>query len=128
LNSLGEIFVSERNKPHSLYYQRFNQTLIKKSSRSNVIRYVQDDHRRRGKLVRKFYVMNILSCLPDVELYNEYGPTEATVWATVYKTIPAESEAKRADRRKPISNCQIYILRRKSKSCSDSVFRGGVYL
>jgi non-ribosomal peptide synthetase component F len=47
--------------------------------------------------------------LPDVELYNEYGPTEATVWATVYRITPAESEPN-VPIGKPISNCQIYIL------------------
>jgi amino acid adenylation domain-containing protein/FkbM family methyltransferase len=44
----------------------------------------------------------------DASLYNEYGPTEGTVWATVYKI---ERNAKRQiPIGSPISNTQIYIL------------------
>ncbi|MEZ4709409.1 MAG: amino acid adenylation domain-containing protein [Caldilineaceae bacterium] len=47
--------------------------------------------------------------LPQTALYNEYGPTEGTVWSTVYQMHAA-------DRRpsipigKPIPNMQVYIL------------------
>ncbi|WP_419788897.1 amino acid adenylation domain-containing protein [Mucilaginibacter sp. E4BP6] len=29
-------------------------------------------------------------CLPDCQLYNEYGPTECTIWATVDRIFPGE--------------------------------------
>lgn len=47
--------------------------------------------------------------LPTATLYNEYGPTEATVWATVH---PCETRPKRVTVSigKPIANTQIYVL------------------
>jgi len=47
--------------------------------------------------------------LPDVSLYNEYGPTEATVWTTVYKTSGTEQGA-RIPIGKPIANAAVYLL------------------
>lgn len=47
--------------------------------------------------------------LKNTSLYNEYGPTEATVWSTVYKCQPEESLA-RVPIGSPIINTQIYIL------------------
>ncbi len=47
--------------------------------------------------------------LPEVALFNEYGPTEATVWCSVYETRPGETLA-RMPIGKPISNTQMYIL------------------
>ncbi|NES02959.1 MAG: amino acid adenylation domain-containing protein [Okeania sp. SIO2F4] len=47
--------------------------------------------------------------LENTSLYNEYGPTEATVWSTVYKCQPEESITKVPIGR-PISNVQTYIL------------------
>ena len=44
--------------------------------------------------------------LPNTTLYNEYGPTEATVWSTVSQLKPSQP----ISIGKPISNTQIYIL------------------
>ncbi|HLK58813.1 MAG TPA: amino acid adenylation domain-containing protein, partial [Chthonomonadaceae bacterium] len=47
--------------------------------------------------------------LPQAELYNEYGPTEATVWASVWQADPnAIPETVPIGR--PIENTQIYLL------------------
>ncbi len=47
--------------------------------------------------------------LKNTSLYNEYGPTEATVWSTVYKCQPEDSYRKVPIGR-AINNTQIYIL------------------
>jgi amino acid adenylation domain-containing protein len=46
--------------------------------------------------------------LPQASLYNEYGPTEATVWSSVY--LCHSQELTRIPIGHPISNTQIYIL------------------
>jgi amino acid adenylation domain-containing protein/non-ribosomal peptide synthase protein (TIGR01720 family) len=44
--------------------------------------------------------------LPRTALYNEYGPTEATVWSTVSQLLPSQP----ITIGQPIANTQIYIL------------------
>lgn len=45
--------------------------------------------------------------LPDVALYNEYGPTECTVWATLARLDQQRGEVTIGG---PIANTQVYIL------------------
>jgi amino acid adenylation domain-containing protein len=46
---------------------------------------------------------------PQVELFNEYGPSEATVWASVHRCIhPLERQSVPIGR--PIANARVYIL------------------
>jgi amino acid adenylation domain-containing protein len=103
LNNLSEIFISEEIT-HTLLLPTLYQTLIK-----NLPKRVFKTIIVAGEACPKVLCSEHFKLLPDVELYNEYGPTEATVWATVYKTTPAESELN-VPIGKPISNCQIYIL------------------
>ena len=49
--------------------------------------------------------------LPQALLFNEYGPTEATVWSTVYRCGSAEQLASTPIGR-PIANTQTYVLDR----------------
>ncbi len=47
--------------------------------------------------------------LPQVTLFNEYGPTEATVWSSVFECEPgAEDSAVPIGR--PIANARLYVL------------------
>ena len=46
--------------------------------------------------------------LPSVQLHNEYGPTEATVWSSVHEVQKATATSVPIG--KPISNTQIYLL------------------
>ncbi len=50
--------------------------------------------------------------LPTAALYNEYGPTEATVWSSVYAVGRISESVTRQTIAigKPISNTQLYIL------------------
>ncbi len=56
------------------------------------------------ELVRRHYQL-----LPQAVLYNEYGPTEATVWCSVYQTTREEVGA-RVPIGKPIAHMQLYVL------------------
>ncbi len=48
---------------------------------------------------------------PQVELFNEYGPSEATVWASMYRCAdPLGSQSVPIGR--PIANTRVYILDR----------------
>jgi len=47
--------------------------------------------------------------LPQTSLFNEYGPTEGTVWCSVYESRPQELET-RVPIGRPIANAQIYLL------------------
>jgi aspartate racemase len=47
--------------------------------------------------------------LPHAPLFNEYGPTEATVWSTVYECEPGESDGAVPIGR-PIANIRLYVL------------------
>jgi amino acid adenylation domain-containing protein/FkbM family methyltransferase len=50
-----------------------------------------------------------LEVMPRTRLYNEYGPTEATVWSSVYECLgSAKHETVSIGR--PIANARIYIL------------------
>ncbi len=46
---------------------------------------------------------------PGTNLFNEYGPTEASVWATVYKCEPQPTRPLVPIGR-PIANVQVYVL------------------
>ncbi len=47
--------------------------------------------------------------LPQVAFFNEYGPTEGTVWSSVHQ-IQAEDAHKSVSIGRPIQNVQIYLL------------------
>ncbi len=59
-----------------------------------------------GKLIEQHRQL-----LPDCALFNEYGPTEGTVWSTVYNCQDWQQEISVPIGR-PIGNTQIYILDR----------------
>ncbi|HJT57958.1 MAG TPA: amino acid adenylation domain-containing protein [Ktedonobacteraceae bacterium] len=62
-----------------------------------------------GERCPKALVEQHFACLPNSVLYNEYGPTEATVWCTVFRCEPGES-SESVPIGRPIPNTQVYIL------------------
>lgn len=106
LTRLSEIIVSEEIT-HTLLLPTLYKTLIR-----NLPKQVFDSFQTvivAGEACPKALCNEHFEFLPDVELYNEYGPTEATVWATVYKITAAETGLN-VPIGKPISNFQVYIL------------------
>jgi amino acid adenylation domain-containing protein/non-ribosomal peptide synthase protein (TIGR01720 family) len=57
----------------------------------------------RSELVFKHYLK-----YPQVNLYNEYGPTECTVWSTVYKT--SNKNYTKIPIGKPIANVSNFVI------------------
>ncbi|WP_069170069.1 non-ribosomal peptide synthetase family protein [Streptomyces griseus] len=47
---------------------------------------------------------------PDVALFNEYGPTEATVWASVHSVTAEDAGAGRVPIGRPIPNTRLHLL------------------
>jgi amino acid adenylation domain-containing protein/thioester reductase-like protein len=64
-----------------------------------------------GEACSKSLVKQHLQFLPNTALFNEYGPTEATVWSSVYHCKSAELTSQILIGC-PIPNTQIYILNR----------------
>ncbi|MHC1766651.1 MAG: amino acid adenylation domain-containing protein [Verrucomicrobiia bacterium] len=58
-----------------------------------------------ARLVRKHF-----DALPSCQLYNEYGPTEATVWASVHRCDSPQASSREVPIGKPIPGCEIRIL------------------
>jgi amino acid adenylation domain-containing protein len=48
--------------------------------------------------------------LPHAALFNEYGPTEATVWSSVYRFGPSVPFCGSVSIGRPVANTQIYVL------------------
>ncbi|WP_034045167.1 non-ribosomal peptide synthetase [Wocania ichthyoenteri] len=48
--------------------------------------------------------------LPNVSLYNEYGPTEASVWCIAHKIETADLNKIQIPIGKPVANAQVYLL------------------
>lgn len=48
--------------------------------------------------------------LPHVSLFNEYGPTEGTVWSSVYQIQTEDAHNNTVPIGKPIQNVQLYLL------------------
>ncbi len=65
----------------------------------------EKDH-RLAQLINDMQITHILA-LPL--LYNEYGPTEGTVWSTVYK-VPRDWAGAMVPIGRPIVNMQLYLL------------------
>jgi amino acid adenylation domain-containing protein/non-ribosomal peptide synthase protein (TIGR01720 family) len=54
--------------------------------------------------------LRLATTKPDVEIYNEYGPTEATVGCMIHRFDPLRDIGHSVPIGVPADNCQIYIL------------------
>lgn len=64
-----------------------------------------------GEICPKILQQQHSKLLPETSLFNEYGPTEATVWSTVHHCRDRDVELKtQVSIGHPIANTQIYLL------------------
>lgn len=106
LERLGEIFKGEKIT-HTLLLPALYSALLKGIS-SEELRSL-DTVIVAGEACPISLRREHFETLPNTNLYNEYGPTEATVWATAHQ-VKAEESAESVPIGKPISNTQIFIL------------------
>lgn len=70
--------------------------------------------------------------LPAVKLYNEYGPTESTVWCIAHQLKLEDCNASSIPIGRPIKNSKVYILDKKQKRVAygsvGELYIGGVGL
>lgn len=70
--------------------------------------------------------------LPNVSLYNEYGPTEASVWCIAHKIETTDLNKPQIPIGKPVANSQIYLLDDKKNNVpfgvSGEIYIGGIGL
>ena len=62
-----------------------------------------------------------------VEIYNEYGPTEATVGAMIHRYDPARDERAFVPVGRPAANVQLYVLDESLKPVPENV-KGELYI
>lgn len=63
-----------------------------------------------GEVCQLKLVDRHMQLLPETKLFNEYGPTEATVWSSVYQFPNGTQISQRAPIGRPIENTQVYIV------------------
>ncbi len=68
-----------------------------------------------GEECRSSVVRQHFSKLPHTALYNEYGPTEATVWCTAHKLSP--SEVNTVPIGQSIPGCKISLMNDRDSLC-----------
>jgi len=51
----------------------------------------------------------LLTELPDVQIFNMYGPTETTIWSTVHRLSPADADGSNIPIGRPIANTEVLV-------------------
>lgn len=85
-----------------------------------------------GETCSKLLLSNHLKTLPEVNLYNEYGPTEATVWCIAQKLEQENLKDLTIPIGKPVANAKVYILDKSLSpvpyGCIGEIYIGGPVL
>lgn len=87
----------------SLYAQIINYGDVKKLSSLDTVIVA-------GEACTSQLATNHFKKAPQIQLYNEYGPTESTVWCIAHKLEPADTLKTSIPIGSPIKNSQIFIL------------------
>ncbi len=94
-----------------------SHTLMLPSLYANIVNYADLDKLRSldtvivaGEACTAQLVSDHFEKLPQVKLYNEYGPTESTVWCIAHQLEEKDSLATNIPIGHPVKNIQVYIL------------------
>ncbi|MDO9107146.1 MAG: amino acid adenylation domain-containing protein [Methylovulum sp.] len=104
--SLLGALISERQVSHLLALPSFYALLLKQipTQLQTLKTAIVAGEACATDVVKQHYAV-----LPDAALYNEYGPTEATVWSSVYRANHEDTQRPLSIGR-PIDNVLIYLL------------------
>lgn len=80
-----------------------------------------------GDLLPSALVNEHFQACPATKLYNEYGPTEVTVWSTVYRCSPADGAAP-VSIGSAIPGTSVYILDAQTFTPSDPGTEGEIFV
>lgn len=72
-----------------------------------------------GEACKAHVVNQHFSLLPDTALYNEYGPTEATVWSTVHRV--SRTDTADVPIGEAIPGSEVRLIGQNGKPCPDGV-------
>jgi amino acid adenylation domain-containing protein len=85
-----------------------------------------------GEVCPPALVAKVLSQLPQVELYNEYGPTEATIWATLQRVTAVPAPGQSVPIGRAIAGLEARILDAELRPVPEGVagelYLGGAWL
>lgn len=102
---------------HTIHSNSVSHTLMLPSLYAQIVHYgdVQkltslDTVIVAGEACNPQLVSSHFKTLPNVNLYNEYGPTESTVWCIAHKLTPEDARKSTVPIGFPIKNIQAYIL------------------
>jgi amino acid adenylation domain-containing protein len=99
--------IAQHHVSHVLSLPSLYALLLERASRSQLATLraviVAGEACPRGLVTRHY------DTLPDTELFNEYGPTEGTVWSSVYR-CRSQDMGPSVPIGRPIANTQIYVL------------------
>lgn len=120
----GALVIAEKHLEQDIYklsetikQNKITHTLLLPSLYSNIIQYAEPETLKTlttvivaGEACSNTLVSMHFSSLPQINLYNEYGPTESTVWCIAHKITEEDASKNSVPIGKPIRNIQIYIL------------------
>lgn len=99
--------IRENNISHTLMLPSLYQVLLNYSPAENLtsLKTIMVAGEASSIALRKAHFEK----LPQARLYNEYGPTEASVWCIAHEITPSDKQVT-VPIGKPISNTQAYVL------------------
>lgn len=124
LCSGGTLVISEKHLEqdislleHTIEVNKVSHTLMLPSLYAQLVQYSDLDKLKSldtvvvaGEACSSQVVQSHFEHFPEIKLYNEYGPTESTVWCIAHQIMPGDAHRSSVPIGKPIKNIQVFIL------------------